>query len=134
MRRISIGAMTLLVLFVFVVMPCFAQGGFTVTQGSAATFAGWASTANAKPLVGDFNGDGRADVALTGVASWKFLPVAFSKGDGSFNVTNTAMDNNFQLWAGTAGAISLVGDFNVTNTAMDNNFQLWAGTAGAISL
>ena len=112
MRRISIGAMTLLVLFVFVVIPCFAQGGFTVTQGSAATFAGWASTANAKPLVGDFNGDGRADVALTGVASWKFLPVAFSKGDGSFNVTNTAMDNNFQLWAGTAGAISLVGDFN----------------------
>ena len=114
MRRLSITATTLLVLFVFAITPCFAQvqGTFNVTNNSVGDFGSWASTSNAKPLVGDFNGDGKTDVALTGASGWNFLPVAFSNGDGTFNVTNKTMTQNFPFWAATAGAIPFVGDFN----------------------
>ncbi len=39
------------------------------------------STSNAlyaTKLLGDFNNDGKADVALTGMSGWTTLPVAFS--------------------------------------------------------
>jgi hypothetical protein len=87
------------------------NGSFNVTNQPIASFAGWAATANAKPLVGDFNGDGKADVALTGASGWSTLPVAFSSGNGSFNVTNLPIAN-FAGWAATANAKPLVGDFN----------------------
>jgi hypothetical protein len=64
------------------------MGSFAVTSIPIANFAGWAATTNAKLLVGDFNGDGKADMALTGPSGWNNLPVAFSNGDGTFNVTN----------------------------------------------
>ena len=166
MRRLSLKATTFLMLFAFTVMTCFAQGGFAVSSGNGGTafFAIWASTANAKPLVGDFNGDGRTDVALTGASGWKTVPVAFSNGDGTFNVTSVPItNNNFPFWAATAGAIPLVGDFNgdgkadVTLTGAPNwatlavafsngdgtftvtnqpitNFAVWAATAGAVPL
>jgi hypothetical protein len=43
---------------------------------------------NVKVLVGDFNGDGRTDIALIGGTGWQSIPVAFSNGDGTFTVTN----------------------------------------------
>lgn len=164
MRRLPITATTFLVLFVFAVMSCLAQGGFAVSNGGpVAFFAIWASTANVTPLVGDFNGDGRTDIALTGAAGWQGLPVAFSNGDGTFNVTNITMNSGFPGWAATAGAKPLVGDFNgdgkadVTLTSAPNwttlavafsngdgtfnvknntvtNFAGWAATAGAVPL
>jgi hypothetical protein len=87
------------------------NGSFNVTNVGIANFASWAATPNAKPLVGDFNGDGRTDVALTGPSGWASLPVAFSNGNGSFNVTNLGIAN-FGSWAATANAKPLVGDFN----------------------
>ena len=87
------------------------NGTFTVTNMPIASFAGWAATTGAQPLVGDFNGDGRADVALTGPSGWATLPVAFSNGNGSFTVTNIPIAN-FASWAATAGAKPLLGDFN----------------------
>jgi hypothetical protein len=87
------------------------DGTFNVTNLPIANFAGWAATANAEPLVGDFNGDGLTDVALTGPSGWATLPVAFSNGDGSFNVTNLPIAN-FAGWAATANAKPLIGDFN----------------------
>jgi hypothetical protein len=87
------------------------NGTFNVTNQPIANFAGWAATANAKAIVGDFNGDGLADVALTGPAGWASLPVAFSNGNGTFNVTNQPIAN-FAGWAATANAKVLVGDFN----------------------
>lgn len=48
-------------------------------------FSGWQTATGAVPLVGDFDGDGFADVALTGGSQsngspWQTIPVAFSNG------------------------------------------------------
>ncbi|MDP9360628.1 MAG: VCBS repeat-containing protein [Acidobacteriota bacterium] len=135
------------------------NGSFTVTNLSITNFGTWAATSDARPLVGDFNGDGKTDVALTGPSGWATLPVAFSNGNGSFNVTNQAI-TNFAAWAATFNAVPLVGDFNgdgrtdvaltgpfgwgsipvafsngngtftVTNQSV-SGFATWAATAGA---
>jgi hypothetical protein len=42
-------------------------------------------------VAGDLNRDGRADIALTGGPGWNTLPVGFSRGDGSFRVTNESI-------------------------------------------
>jgi hypothetical protein len=74
------------------------DGSFRVTNTAIAHFAGWSTSTNARPVAGDFNGDGKADVALTGPKGWDTIPVAFSNGDGSFDVTNTAV-SSFPAWA-----------------------------------
>jgi hypothetical protein len=62
-------------------------------------------------LVGHFNADNRSDIALTGAAGWGSIPVAFSNGDGSFNVTNSP-DNGLAAIAARPGVAKLTGDFN----------------------
>ena len=65
------------------------DGLFNVTNQSILNFAEWAAAANVLlPAAGDFDGDGLADIALAGATGWTTLPVAYSKGDGSFTVTN----------------------------------------------
>jgi hypothetical protein len=87
------------------------DGSFTVTNSPAANFAAWAATPGVKVLTGDFNGDGRTDIALVGGAGWATIPVATSNGDGSFTVTNLPV-SNFAGWAATPGVNVLTGDFN----------------------
>jgi hypothetical protein len=64
------------------------DGTFNITKVVYGEFAAWAGEAGVKILVGDFNGNGLDDIALTGGSHWKTIPVAFSKGNGSFDVTN----------------------------------------------
>jgi hypothetical protein len=85
------------------------NGTFTVTNAPIGDFAGWATLGPTKVL-GDFNGDGRTDIALTGVRDWWTLPVAFSNGDGSFTVANNPLAD-FAGWAGV-GPTVLTGDFD----------------------
>ena len=53
-------------------------------------FSTWAQ--GAKVAAGDFNNGGRHDIALTGGPGWWTVPVGFSNGDGTFRVTNKAID------------------------------------------
>ena len=87
------------------------DGSFTVSNVNAPEFAAWAQDPDVKVHVGDFNGDGRTDLALTGGAGWATIPVAFSNGDGTFTVTNHNADD-FPTWAQSANVKVVVGDFN----------------------
>jgi subtilisin family serine protease len=87
------------------------NGNFNVTNISAANFPTWASSPGAKILSGDFNGDGKTDLALTGVAGWGSIPVAFSNGNGTFTVTNAGVPD-FPTWSLTPGVKVVTGDFN----------------------
>ncbi len=90
------------------------NGSFAVTNAPVGPFASWAATAGAKVLSGDFNGDGRSDVALTGAPGWNTVPVARSLGNGSFSVTN-AVIGSFAAWTASPGAQVVTGDFNGDN-------------------
>jgi hypothetical protein len=41
-------------------------------------------------VTGDFNHDGKTDIALAGSSGLYAVPIAFSNGDGNFNVINAA--------------------------------------------
>src|SRR5947209_2269958 len=62
------------------------NGTFNVTNDAVPSFPVWAATPGVEALTGDFNGDGRTDIALVGGAGWASIPVAFSLGSGAFNV------------------------------------------------
>jgi hypothetical protein len=87
------------------------NGTFTVTNIYLGSFAACAAVPGATTLTGDFNGDGKTDIALTGPYWWNTLPVAFSNGNGSFTMTNVHLDD-FPDWASSSNAVKLVGDFN----------------------
>lgn len=91
--------------------PVTSVGIFDLTNAPLTDFPGWSTTANVKPVSGDFNGDGKTDIALTGSSAWRTVPVAFSNGDGTFRVTNTSV-TDFPGWAASANATPIIGDFN----------------------
>ncbi len=61
-----------------------------------------------KQLLGDFNGDGKEDVALWR-QGWASTPVYFSDGNGDFAITNHGHSQN---WINDPAAVKVVGDFN----------------------
>jgi len=87
------------------------DGSFNITNQTSPSFAGWATAPGARVVTGDFNGDGKTDAALVGGVGWGTIPVAFSNGNGTFNVTNDAVAN-FAAWATTPGVRIVTGDFN----------------------
>ena len=66
--------------------------GQAAAQAVGGQFAAWAQAPGVTALAGDVNKDGRADIMLTGGSGWNTVPVAFSRGDGSFRVTNEPVD------------------------------------------
>ena len=87
------------------------DGKFTVKNEGLADFPALAATLGAQAVQGDFDGDGKADIALAGAAGWSGVPVAFSQGDGTFKVTNKA-STDIPGWAATPGAKLVSGDFD----------------------
>jgi FG-GAP-like repeat len=80
-------------------------------QSVGGQFAIWAQAPGVKALSGDVNHDGRSDILLTGGPGWTTVPVAFSRGDGSFRVTNEAV-TNLPIWAQAPGVQAVAGDVN----------------------
>ena len=99
-------------------------GGFNITNTPISgagiplgappqTFASWASGAGVQKIPGDFNGDGRTDIALVGSCFPQrayyngspydgcSIPIAFSNGNGSFTVTAKSDDFGW-CWPNTA--------------------------------
>ena len=89
----------------------YGDGSFRVTNSAVPNLPVYAQQNGAKPVAGDFNKDGLADIALVGGVGWGSVPVAFSYGDGSFRVTNSAVPN-LPVYAQQNGATPVAGDFN----------------------
>lgn len=87
-------------------------GCWRVTNHAVSNFPSWASHHNVQSVVGDFDGDGKADIAAIGNPGWGSLPTSFSNGDGTFRVTNHGLGGSFNSWAATAGVYVLAGDQN----------------------
>jgi hypothetical protein len=87
------------------------NGTYRVTNRVLANFNGWARTPGAKLVPGDFNGDGKTDLALVGGQGWNTAPIAFSNGDGTFWQTN-AYAGDLAIWATHFGAQVVPGDFD----------------------
>lgn len=64
------------------------NGTFTVSSVPAGQFPAWAGEPGTRVFSGDFNGDGRTDMALAGGNLSATIPVALANADGTFTVTN----------------------------------------------
>ena len=100
------------------------DGSFRLASAAApSAFLLNATRGGVQPLVGDFNGDGFADIALTGSSSFTTIPVAFSNGNDKtigFSYASNAVtgeDPNFPLYAAAAGVKAVVGDFDGNGSA-----------------
>jgi serralysin len=85
------------------------NGTFDIRNRWIGEFAAWAQS-GAQAVVGDYNWDAQSDIALVGNANWNTLPVAFSNGDGSFNVTNQGV-GEFQRWSSRGDVTRTAGRF-----------------------
>nr|WP_239062121.1 M4 family metallopeptidase [Streptomyces sp. SID13031] len=79
---------------------------------SCSDWAYWAAGTNVKPVSGDFDADGKADLALTGGTNWNTQPVAFSKGNGDYTVSNRPIAGGWPAWAADPAVSTVSGDFN----------------------
>jgi hypothetical protein len=75
------------------------DGSYRVTNQDLLNFPGWASRANVKAVAGDFDSDGRSDIALVGEVGRQSIPVAYSRGDGNFDVFDVALGSFANLAA-----------------------------------
>src|SRR5262249_60583439 len=88
-----------------------AHGSFMVSNLDRADVVYSSSRHDALPISGDFNRDGRTDIALIGDPYWHTVPVAFSNGDGSFTVTNLD-SGDFAYWTTGTNTTVLTALFN----------------------
>ena len=82
------------------------DGSWRATNYSAPA---WANRSGAVAIVGDFNADGKTDIAFHRPGStWNTVPTLFSNGDGSWQASNYPAPS----WANQPGVIAISGDFN----------------------
>jgi hypothetical protein len=79
--------------------------GFSTQSFPAGDFPGWSRAQGVQMVSGDYNGDGRDDIALVGGVGWNTVPIAFSQLS-SFFITNNQTE--FASWAQMAGPIQVI--------------------------
>jgi hypothetical protein len=87
-------------------------GIYQITNFNVANFPGLASFPGAKIVAGDFNGDQKTDIAVTGHPSWGTIPVALSNGNGSFTFVNPPCQD-IPGWAANSDVQAVVGDYDL---------------------
>ena len=93
------------------------DGTFRITnkmdfQSMAGDFPAWAATEGVEVIDGDFDGDGKTDLALVRhTPGWTTIPMGFSNGDGTLRVTNMPA-GRFVEWMATEGVEVIDGDYN----------------------
>ena len=92
------------------------NGTFTGSNLVSADFALWSSDPRSVKLAGDFNNDGKTDIALTGAPGWSSVPMLLSNGSGGFAISNVVI-GDFAPWSTTPGVAALVGDFDGGGTS-----------------
>lgn len=89
------------------------DGGLTSTNNAAPS---WANQPGVISLAGDYNGDGKSDIAFHRPGSdWESVPILFSKGDGSWSFHNYGEQVKSQSlpdWPNQPDVIALPGDYN----------------------
>src|SRR5262249_3581139 len=84
------------------------NGNGSFTPSNAATPA-FANQRGAIAVAGDFNGDGRTDLAFCNPGSaWTTTPLLVSRGGGSFQAFSAATPS----WANQLGIVAIAGDYN----------------------
>jgi hypothetical protein len=69
----------------------------------------WPHLAGVRAVSGDFNDDGRTDIAFHRPNSrWRTVPVLFANGDGSWRATN----EKTPTWPHLAGVVAVAGDYD----------------------
>jgi len=107
------------------------NGTLTTTNTSQTAFTSQVTVAGAKPIPGDFDGDGRGDIALTGGSGWSTVVIAYSTGGGNFT-TATRDAPAYAAFAALPNTKPVSGDFNadgVTDLAL-----IWPPAANTIGL
>ncbi len=90
------------------------DGTWNITNGAAPNFIpDWAHQPGVRIIAGDYNDNGLTDIALIRqTPGWATIPIAFSKGDGSWNITNGAAPNFIPDWAHQPGVRVIAGNYN----------------------
>jgi thermitase len=107
------------------------NGTWTITNGPAPDFiTDWAHQPGVRVIAGDFNGNGLTDIALVRqTPGWASIPIAFAKGDGTWDITNGGAPQFIPEWAHQPGVRLVSGDFNgdgLTDVALVRQTPGWA--------
>jgi hypothetical protein len=111
------------------------QVAFSIQNRPVGEFANWAATSGVEVITGDFNGDGRTDIALVRQEpGWSSVPVALSSGT-DFTIQNRPV-GEFADWAATSGVEVITGRFNgdgTTDIGLVRQEPGWASVPVALS-
>jgi hypothetical protein len=100
------------------------DGSFRLTQRAAglSSFAGWIAQGG-RPVAGDFDHDGSADIALVGVSGWTTIPVALSNGDGTFRLVNAGGAQNMGAFETAAASTATCNGVSYRATLLSGRFR-----------
>ena len=94
------------------------DGRWEITNANVGNFftKKWVASGNMQIIPGDFNGDGFLDIALVNhkvTSGWETIPVAFGRGNGTFQILDINVGENFaSKWTTTEHVEIIPGDFN----------------------